>query len=302
MEGTVKTRHLFIINPTAGKGKTLEFIPEIKELFKELQEDYRIEITNYAGHATEIVRNYVDKGEYRIYSVGGDGTLNEVLNGMMGSNSTLAVIPGGSGNDFFRSINSNHQLQNLLYKTVKGEGKWMDVGKVNEQYFLNISSVGFDAETAFHTRIVKKIPFIKGSTAYYIGILLTIFKNKKYQVEISCNGRKEFSGEVLLTAIANGRFYGGGIQPAPDAKLDDGKLDMCIVKGLGRFRILSLLPLYQKGKHTNMKEVIISQGDKIEIYCNNEIPLNIDGEVSLVKEALFGIFPESIKIVVPNEH
>jgi YegS/Rv2252/BmrU family lipid kinase len=292
-------KHLFIINPVAGKGKALELIPQIKKMFTGINDGYFIEVTQYPGHATEIVRSYVSNDAYRVYSIGGDGTLNEVLNGIVGSNSCIAVIPSGSGNDFFRSICSNNEYKNVLWKTVNGKEKLIDIAKVNGQYFLNISSVGFDAETSYNTQLTKRIPFISGSIAYKIAVLITVIRNKNYLVNISYDGKK-FSGKILLTAIANGRYYGGGILPAPEAKLDDGMLDICIVIALGRFKILRLFPRYIKGTHIHMEEVHISTAKKIDISCEKEMPLNIDGEVKLVKHAAFEIIPKGIKILIPN--
>lgn len=292
-------KHLFIINPVAGKGKALLLLPEIERIFFTLKEEYIIEISKYQGHATEIVKRYVEKGVYRVYSVGGDGTLNEILNGMINSNSSLAVIPGGSGNDFFRSINKGNGIKDIFFRTIIGSEKVIDIAKVNERYFLNISSVGFDAETAFNARLIKRIPFISGSFAYILGILITVIKNKKYNVNIT-HDNKNYNGKILLAAIANGRYYGGGILPAPEAILDDGKLDICIVKAIGRFKILILLHKYMKGKHTGMKEVNLYKAGKIEIDCEESLPLNIDGEVYKVNKVTFEIIPKGIKIVIPE--
>ena len=106
-------KHLFIINPFAGKGKTLKYIEQINNAFKKIKDEYFIEITKYPMHASLIAKEYSSKGDFRIYSVGGDGTLNEVLNGMAESNSSLAIIPGGSGNDFIRSIYKKNHMKDI---------------------------------------------------------------------------------------------------------------------------------------------------------------------------------------------
>lgn len=292
-------KHLFIINPVAGKGRPLELISEIKRIFHDLKEEYYIEVSEYPGHATEIVERYVKDDIYRVYSVGGDGTLNEVLNGIVGSNSCIAVIPGGSGNDFFRSIKSDKDEKDVLIRTIHGKEKEVDIAKVNGKYFINISSVGFDAETAYNAQKLKRFPFIGGGIAYTIAVFITIIKNKSYDVHITYDD-KYYNGRILLTAIANGRYYGGGILPAPKAELNDGLLDICIIKALGRFKILTLFPKYIKGNHVNLKEVFLSKAGKIEIHCKKDIPLNIDGEVSKVRSAVFEIIPNGIKIIIPS--
>lgn len=148
-------KHLFIINPEAGKGKAIAYVESIKNIFQGMEDEYHIEVTGYPGHATQIVKEYTSKEDYRVYAIGGDGTLNEVLNGIIGSTSSLAVIPAGSGNDFIKNIVSEED-EYILLKTINGKEKYMDLGKVNDRYFINISSVGFDSEVVYNAKSIKK--------------------------------------------------------------------------------------------------------------------------------------------------
>jgi YegS/Rv2252/BmrU family lipid kinase len=291
-------KHLFIINPTAGKGKSLKLIPEIEKAFKSRKEQYIMEITERPGHATEIARRYVSTDDYRVYSVGGDGTLNEVLNGMAGSSSSLAVIPAGSGNDFIKSITTYDDIKKLLNQTIDGHEKNIDLGKVNDKYFINIASLGFDAEVVKNTNRVKKLPLISGSVAYVLGILITLYRNKKENLKISIDGNT-FEQPSLLTAVANGKYYGGGMLAAPAADLNDGKFDIFVVKHLSRLKILELFPKFIKGEHTNLPYVSFFRGSKVEISCDGNISINIDGELGTVRRAVFEIIPNAVKIIVP---
>lgn len=291
--------HIFIINPAAGKGKALKFITDIKSLFENLEYDYSIKITEKPGHATEIAREYTQRKDCRIYSVGGDGTLNEVLNGMAGSNSSLAILPAGSGNDFIKSITSNLDLKDILFRTVNGTERLIDLAKVNGQYFINISSIGFDAEVANKVYKIKKIPLISGSLAYILGIIIMLIKYNNNYIKVDIDG-KLIETKSLLVAVANGRYYGGGMKPAPDAEIDDGLLDVCLIKEVKRGRILRFLPLFKKGLHETLPEVSIYNGKQIIIECEKELAINADGEVGITKRALFEIIPNAIKVIVPN--
>jgi diacylglycerol kinase (ATP) len=293
-------KHLFIVNPTAGKGHALEVVPLIKKYFKNKNEEYIVEKTKCPGDATLIARKYVTEENYRVYSVGGDGTLNEVLNGMAESDSSLAIIPVGSGNDFIRSIyKTNINLKQLLIDTINGEEKPIDIGKVNERYFINISSIGFDAKVVESAKNYKKLPLVSGGLAYVLGIFQTLIKNNKLEVEIEAEGIKE-KESILLIAVGNGIYYGGGFMALPYAKVDDNLLDVCIVKNLKRIRILTLFSKYKKGKHESIKEVSLQKVKKISLKADTEFPVNIDGELITAKEVYFTLAEKAVKIVFPK--
>jgi YegS/Rv2252/BmrU family lipid kinase len=291
-------KHLFIVNPVAGKGKTLPIITEINEAFKGINEEYIIEVTERPGHATEIVKRYVEIEDYRVYSVGGDGTLNEVLNGIVNSNSSLAIIPSGTGNDFIKSICKDLNMSNLLYRTINGKEEFIDLAKVNHRYFINISSVGFDAQVVYNTVKLKKSALVKGSLSYVLGVLLTLFSFKSFNINIKID-ENEINADTTLIAIANGKYYGGGMMIAPMAKINDGILDICLIKKVNKIKLLALLPTLIKGTHEEIKEVSFHRGKRVSIVSKDDIALNIDGEVCKVKEVLFEIIHKGIEIVIP---
>jgi YegS/Rv2252/BmrU family lipid kinase len=295
-------KHLFIINPAAGKGKTLKLIPIIESIFKDRKEDELfIEITKETGHATEIARKYSSKDVYRIYSVGGDGTLNEVLNGMINSTSSLAVIPSGTGNDFIKSIynfTKQHSVEDILLKVINGREKNIDLCEVNDRYFINIASIGFDAEVAYNTIRLKKLPLISGNLAYIIGIIITVFKYNSYRISLNIDG-KVINLNGLLVAVANGRYYGGGINVAPKAKVDDGLFNICAIEKVSRLKILRLFPRVIKGTHAGIKEVSFFDGSTVKIISEDDIVFNIDGEITRGREAEFKIIKDAVKIVCP---
>ncbi|MCY6354275.1 diacylglycerol/lipid kinase family protein [Clostridium sp. ZS2-4] len=292
-------KHLFIINPKAGKGKTLEIIPKIKKIFKEIKEEFIIEITERPGHATELVRNYVKKESYRVYAVGGDGTLNEVLNGMVNSGSCLGVIPNGSGNDFVRSIYEKTVFENILKNTILGETKEIDLVEINNRCFINISSIGIDAEVTYNARKLKRLPFISGGLAYILSVFITIFKYKCRYIQLKIDD-KEIESTITLLTLANGKYYGGGMKVAPYADLQDGILDLCIIDKLSRIRMLTLFPKLIKGKHEEIKEVSFHKGRKITLAAEEEIAVNIDGEIIKSQQIQCNIIPKGINVIIPQ--
>jgi len=295
----MKVKHLFIINPKAGKGRTLGLIPEIKSAFSKLDEDYIIEVTEYPGHASIISKEYTSKGIYRVYAVGGDGTLNEVLNGMVNSSSFLGVIPCGSGNDFVKSIYGEKSNKVFVNQIINGNIKKIDLGKIENRYFLNISSVGIDAEVVSNALDFKKIPFISGTLAYLISAITTILNYCSKKVELIIDGER-INIDLTLFAVANGRYYGGGMKVAPLADLKDGYFDLCLVSKISRLKMLLFFPKLIKGTHYKIDEVKFLKGKNIKLKAEREISINIDGELIKSDRVEFSIIAGGINFIVPD--
>jgi len=252
-------KHLFIVNPAAGNGIALRMARTIGKLFRELKQkykdiDYEIVFTRYEGHATEIARDFSSTGDYRIYAVGGDGTLNEVLNGMVGTGSTLACIPGGSGNDFIKSVVKKFDRRRILLDTILGTEKEVDLGMADDRYFLNIASLGFDANVVKNAEKYKTGPIVPNKISYLLSVISTAMDIKPEKVRIIADG-EVFDEEVFMVAVANGKYYGGGIKIAPLADINDGLLDVLIVTDIDRAKVMKFLPLAIAGKHMGLPEL-----------------------------------------------
>jgi diacylglycerol kinase (ATP) len=292
--------HLFIVNPTAGKGNAVKMIEKIDLRFKNFSQPYSIKVTEAPGHARSIAHDALSiYDNLRIYSVGGDGTLNEIVNGMAGSHAELGIIPCGSGNDAVRSIYSITDPLKLIEILPVASSVKVDLGRINQRYFINIASIGFDAEVALKSQSLKRIPFISGPMSYILGVLTSLIYLKKYRLRLKFGESERIEKNFLLTAFANGSYYGGGMKPAPKAKINDGLLDFYMVDFLPRRRILRFFPLYKKGLHESMKEVSMKRGQRAIIESHCPFPLNIDGEVSTETRIVIDILPGFINVLCP---
>lgn len=292
--------HVFIVNPVAGKGRSSSLIADIEERFRDFPEPYHIEVTKYPGHATDIAQRLSDDDiPMRIYSVGGDGTLNEIINGIFSDHIELGIIPCGTGNDAVRSIYPVTDPVSLLKILPVSLSERLDMGKINGRRFINIASIGFDAEVVVLSRKFKRLPLVSGSVAYVMGVMAALIGLKKYPVRISVDGAPERSKDLLLCAFANGRYYGGGMKPAPKADMSDGKLDICEVESPGRLGILKFFPAFKRGEHVHMKEVLMGRCRRIEIEGDCVLPINIDGEITQGTRITVEISPGSLRVLIP---
>ena len=150
-------------------------------------------------------------------------------------------------------------MKDILKRTIHGKEKFIDLAKVNNRYFINVSSVGFDAEVVYNTVKLKKLPFVKRSSSYILGVLLTLiaFKNQKINIKID---RYEINTHITLLAVANGKYYGGGMRIAPKAIIDDGILDIYLIKKMNKIKLLAFFPRLIRGTHEGIKEVYIDEG------------------------------------------
>lgn len=288
-------RILFIVNPVAGKGHAKEITPIIERECKKYGVEYVIRYTTEPKSATHLARQGVKEGFCKIVAVGGDGTLNEVVNGVAGSEAILGIVPAGTGNDFVRSVFKNRAIEEIVGCIINGKTKSIDLAKCNDTYFINIGSGGFDSQVVIESEKNRKM--FSGSTSYLVALIKTIFmySGKRMKVQID-----EFSFEksILLVAIANGKYYGGGIIPTPRADIADGILDVCVIETMPKIKMLLMFPKYMKGKHEGIKGVAFYRGRKIKLASDETFAVNVDGEVSMQREVEFSIIPKGIRIVV----
>lgn len=275
-------KYIFIVNPESAKGNAMKIIGNIEKVCKQEHIEYEVCYTLAQGDATRLAQSYKDE-ENIIYAVGGDGTLSEVLNGVVGAKNKIGIIPAGSGNDF--------------YRTVKELGKTeieSDVGVVNGKYFLNIACVGIDAEVANNVPLMKK-KNIKVKNLYTASILYTFTHFKFKQIHFKSQEKDE-KGNFTILSICNGRYYGGGYNISPKASLEDNYFDVYYINKLRLPSIINLLLKLKKGKLEQDKRTNHFKTNNITVTSEEPIRFNVDGETIENTKFEIKIIPKAIKI------
>ncbi|MDD3382659.1 MAG: YegS/Rv2252/BmrU family lipid kinase [Bacilli bacterium] len=298
-------QNIFIINPTAGK-KNISL--ELSKKILEIDKNAIIHITSAKLDATNYVENFCSKNKeekLRIFACGGDGTLNEVINGALNfENVAVGCFPSGSGNDFLK-IYKDYDFTNIKNQ-INGKEVIIDLISYNKSYGVNVCNIGFDADVAFNMMKFKKKPFISGSMAYNAAVLYSLLKKTKHKVKIYIDDSEFFDDEMLLCAVSNGICYGGGYYCTPSAKPDDGILDICLVKKVSRFTLLKLIKKYKLGLHISdprFKNMIYYvKARKIKFVCADETSFSVDGEVFQTKELELCVVPKKIRFILPEEN
>ncbi len=280
----------FLINPSAGKGKTRKRWPD---MFEGKNLDYRVceERGMIEHHAREAVKENVS----RLVIVGGDGSLNTALNSIGGADIELATVPTGSGNDFVRTADigyaePEHYLEPLCTKRI-------DIGKVENRLFVNIFGSGFDADVARGMQLSS----IKGDMGYLVSVLrtLNVFSSPHVVVETD---RERVELEAMTVSVGNGRYHGGMFMLTPDADLYDGELELCLVRKISKLRFVSLIPASIKGRHVEVTDVVSMHRFKhMKLHFSRPVYYHIDGEVSdtPLEEIKISILPKALSFVIP---
>lgn len=297
-------KNVFIVNNTAGGGKfTVSLLPQIESYFCDNGGEYIIEPTRCVGHATEIARKYAQLGEpVRIYACGGDGTLHEVLNGIVGfDNVELGAFPCGTGNDYVASFGDRDLFMNVASQ-VGGQSVCVDVISAAGQYSLNQCSMGFDAAVADNVIRFKGKKHISGSMAYLLAILDTLGGKISNRLTVSVDDGEEMEGEFLFAISAKGKYQGGGIMSAPSASPVSRMLNFMIVRKVSKPRFVTLLPKYMKGRHTDIHDIVLNlHGRKMTVKAERKLPVTLDGEVVFADLLVTEIVPSAVKFILPCE-
>lgn len=287
-------KYLFAVNPVSGKNKAKAKMEKLAERLKEEGIDF-ITYETQPYHYADDLRNVIIKyGVTHVFAVGGDGTAHEVLNAVMGLDVFFGVVPFGSGNDFARVMNLPKKIDKIVEMIKHNDYVTIDVGKVEGgRYFLNYISFGFDVIVLKKSIQFRKI--FKGAFSYIAALIATLVGYKCRTIKI--NGEERL---CYLTAIHNGKFYGGGMKLNPYAEVNDGLLDLCTVKKISRLKFLTLFPSVFSGKHYRFKR-IVSFNSKRQFTIdtgNGEVLVGIDGELyELPNPVTVTVVPESVKFI-----
>lgn len=301
--GNIMRKILFIINSKAGKTEFDIRKEDIEETFKNAGRLDEIEVVNtkYKNHTKFLIDAFdsLDYDEKIVIICGGDGSLNELVNVAYGKNMTLGLIPTGTGNDFAKNFDySNFALNNLLnFRTKK-----IDLIKVNDFYSINITSLGFDTQVLNMAYTYLEENLKLGKRAYAKAVLACLNKITNESLEIKLKLRDgsnfEIKGEYLISALCNGGFYGSGFNPAPEAEIDDGVLNLILASKIPFLKFLPMIKKYKEGRHKDSKyisEILVTAGT---IKSNNKFLANADGEIFETNKIRFKVLPKALNWVV----
>ncbi len=299
-------KHIFVVNPAAGKSQAeKELLPRIMKGVASSGLDFEIYITKGISDAENFVKVKSQIGEpVRFYACGGDGTLNEVFNGAHGfDNVQVAAIPIGTGNDFIKTF-SDYQFFNDIDKQLRAKPITIDLMRYNGRLGVNVCNIGFDSAVADKIAKLKTYPLVSGKVAYGIGIIQQFFEKMGDQFTIEFDDGEVVEGNMLLTAVGNGRFYGGGFKALPLASRTSKTLDICLVKKISRIQFLSLIKDYKKGLHTENPKfkncVIYRKSPSVQIRGVKDFKLCVDGEITITRLVQISVVPKAIKFAVPE--
>ncbi len=290
--------YYIIFNPTAGAGRSVKVMRAVEQHLKEQKIAYEVVETEYPQHAVKLARAVVGKGYKGIVSVGGDGTLLEVASELYGTEETLGIIPAGTGNDFRRAVHVSKDPIEALDVILTGHSEKVDIGFMgDERPFLNVAGTGFDVEVLRNTEKVRRL--FTGGLAYFIGILMSLFRHKSINIEIKVNGQV-LKRKVLLIAIANGKSFGGGLKVAPHSSVNDGLFNVLIVNHVPNWRILVELPKLKKGQIEKIS--VAEQLTCSDIHISSETPMSfdLDGEIYGQTPTHLCIKPAALRVFCPE--
>ncbi|MBQ8831600.1 MAG: hypothetical protein IJ017_08375 [Oscillospiraceae bacterium] len=296
-------KHIFIVNPGAGQGMKA---PELEEKLKKLDIDFEIYETKAAKDATNYVRSRCESGEeLRFYACGGDGTIKEVMEGAVGfPNASITCYPVGSGNDFVKCFGGKEKFMDLE-SLVKGEAKPTDIIKVDDDFCINACHFGLDSAVAKTMAQVKRKKIIGGKNAYITGVVKAFICNMKTKGKIIADGEVIADGEYLLCAVSNGQYVGGMFRCAPKAAVDDGLLEVCLVKPVSRLTFLKLVKYYIEGSHLDnpkFKNILIYRKcKKVEVFAEEGFTASLDGELVETTHFVAEVEPGAVNFAVPCE-
>jgi len=298
--------YLFIVNRYAGRGKGKKKWQDLEQLINAKQIPYQKIFTKYKGHAEEILKQMKEIEKYQtVVVVGGDGTLQEVVNGLINNTNILqqknsvliGVIPAGTGNDFARSLRIPLQAdQALTHILERKTTKEIDIGRItktdNQRYFVNAVGIGFDGDVAWYANnsLLKKL---LGKFIYTYAVLKLIFSYKPHKLTIKIDGKEQTYTKVWMIVTANLQFYGGGMHICPIAMPNDQILNGCVIHGISRFNFLKVFPSVFAGKHIynqavtqfTAKEIVIKEKD-LRMHADGESIGNSPIKISLAKERI----------------
>ncbi len=306
----MNTKIKLVVNPAAGSRKAAKEWPEIEKEVTDILGNFSTEFTKQANHATEITQLAIQQGYETIIAVGGDGTINEVVNGFfenerqINPEASLGIISMGTGGDLVRTLRipknikeaavkiKDHKIQELDLGLMKCQGL---KGKPVTRYFINVADAGFGGTLINLSYQSTKV--FGATAAYLIALLKTLFVHETMPVKINVDNSWSKEQNIRSVVIANGQYFGAGMWIAPQAKMDDGLFDISILGDITRGEVLANIHKLYNGTMAEHKKVQILRGKKISLNCESEVLIETDGELPGKLPASFEILPAVLKVI-----
>lgn len=296
-------KHLFLINPAAGKKDgTYDCSERIHQLCRERGLDYRIRVSKKPGDLTAYAREAAQRAEaVRIYACGGDGTLNEVVNGLAGcENAAVTHYPIGTGNDFVKIFSAPSKFRDLPALLDDPEESRFDLISCGGRMAVNICSMGLDARIGTETARYKRLPLLSGPGAYLASAAVNFIRGIHAPYTVEVDGQR-FTGERTMICICSGRWYGGGFNPVPEAEPDDGLLDVLLVEPVTRLEVAKLIGLYKAGRYKELPQWVRHfRTAAVRVISEKPSVVNLDGEAAWETDVTFRALPRALRFFYPR--
>lgn len=286
-----------LLNPESGRGAALRQLADVEALLRRRGIEYQVLRAESPEEAILLARSQAEAHAEGVIALGGDGTLFRIVNGMVNSSVPLLFVPCGTGNDFIKTLQLPKDPIDALEKQLDSPITRIDVGRMNDICFLNVSGTGFDVDVLrFADRYKSKYGGLK---PYLLGLYDAIRTYHPTLARVSIDGEIEKETSFALISIGNGRYFGGGMKAVPTADVRDGLFDVVTVKPVKKAVILPLLAFYISGKHVDMKLASLRRCKKLTICCQG-MTLNLDGELLQADEANFELLPAALAVRIPE--
>ncbi|MCU0258284.1 MAG: diacylglycerol kinase family lipid kinase [Solirubrobacteraceae bacterium] len=288
-------RVLLIANPTSGGGKVPRLLPQVRERLSALGVEHRTETTRDLAHARELTLEALALGEIPV-AFSGDGVAGAVAGAAAHRDAVIGVLPGGSGNDFCRHTGIPGDALAACETLARGEPRPIDLGEANGVPFLGIASLGFDSEA---NAAANAAPRALGRAIYVYGALSALARWRPASFEVEADGeRLAFEGWSVI--CANTSVYGGGMFVAPDARIDDGLLDLVAIRKTGRARFLASFPKVFKGEHVRLEHVTVRRAPEIRVSASRPFTVFADGDPIADLPVVVRALPAAVRVLLPG--
>jgi len=296
-----------IVNPASADGRTGRQWSRNETLLRNLLPPFEVWPTTHPGHARELSEKAVQSGYTTIAVHGGDGTFNEVVNGILNPSSPpipLALLPSGTGADLVRTLGISHSLPEAARQAVGGSAQPIDIGQVQftdmegrpvQRYFVNVTDGGFGGDLVRYVNSHSKR--LGGKLSFLKGVLVTLFQYQNKRVHISIDEKEDFEIRASSVVIANGQYFGGGMWVAPEARLEDGYFNLVVIGDVSKMEVLTNITRLYRGTIAEHPKVETFQARSIELTSEEEVLIDLDGELVGRLPARFQILPKKLPII-----